>query len=59
MVKPARTNQFHSELEFLWGKLAEDILKHKSGKVGYSRTSLSENAPYSAVMIGRLTCSAW
>jgi len=34
MVKPARTNQFHSELEFLWGKLAEDILKHRSGKVG-------------------------
>ena len=33
IVKPARTNQFHSELEFLWGKLAEDILKHKSSKV--------------------------
>ena len=33
MVKPARTNQFHSELEFLWGKLAEDILKHKNSKV--------------------------
>ena len=31
--KPARTNQFHSELEYLWGKLAEDVSKHRSSKV--------------------------
>eukprot|EP00795_Rhopilema_esculentum_P013228 gene13228-4048_t len=30
--KPARTNQFHSELEYLWGKLAEDVSKHRSSK---------------------------
>ena len=41
VVKPAKTNQFHSELEFLWGKLAEDVSKHKSGKVSVIRTSLS------------------
>ena len=34
VTKPARTNQFHSELEYLWGKLAEDVSKHKTSKVG-------------------------
>ena len=33
VTKPARTNQFHSELEYLWGKLAEDVSKHKTSKV--------------------------
>eukprot|EP00794_Sanderia_malayensis_P017542 gene17542-19292_t len=28
--KPVRTNQFHSELEYLWGKLADDVSRHKS-----------------------------
>lgn len=38
VTKPARTNQFHSELEYIWGKLAEDVSKHKTSKV---RTAIS------------------